>query len=463
MLKATWTVDAPQPAASACDHLALRSFLRRVLASIGIFTTAGLVWHASAMAQGFETVRIASGLDRPLYLTTPANDSSQLFVLEQHSGNIMRVDRNSGAVASTPFLTIGGLATENEQGLLGLAFDPDYAVNGFFYTNHTDSSGTTQITRYQRSGDPTVADSTSATPILSYSQPQANHNGGWMGFGPDGMLYVASGDGGGGNDDDNGHTAGIGNAQDLTGNLLGKMLRIDVSGDDFPGDPSRNYAIPTGNPFVGSIGDDEIWAYGLRNPWRASFDRDTGDLYIGDVGQNAREEVNFQPAGDAGGTNYGWRLREGTTATPGVGGAAPANAVTPIYDYAHGNGDFQGDAVTGGYVYRGPIDELNGEYFFADFINQRIWSLTFDGSDAEDFDGSNFSTFIDWTDVLIPDVGSIGNVASFGEDSLGNLYIVDLDGDIFTLRAVPLPAPALLMASALLVVARLRRSPRHVS
>ncbi len=456
----TGTVDRTQQALSIRQHLAACTRTVATVA-VGLLVTAGVMCPASATAQGFETIRIASGLDRPLYLTTPTHDSSQLFVIEQHSGNVLRVDRTGGAVAATPFLTISDLATGGEQGLLGLAFDPDYASNGYFYTNHTDAGGTTRITRYQRSADPTIADHASATPVLSYTQPQANHNGGWMGFGPDGMLYVASGDGGGGNDDDSGHTAGIGNAQDITNNLLGKLLRLDVSGDDFPGDDSRNYAIPADNPFVGGTGDDEIWAYGLRNPWRASFDRATGDLYIGDVGQNAREEINFQPAGDNGGANYGWRLREGTIATPQVGGAAPVDAFAPIYDYAQGGGDLQGNAVTGGYVYRGPIDELTGEYFFADFINERIWSLTFDGSAPEDFDGSNFSTFTDWTDVLIPDAGTIGNIASFGEDSLGNLYIVDLDGDVFALRPVPLPAPALLLMSALLIVARLRRVPRR--
>src|SRR5690606_38231904 len=170
--------------------------------------------------------------------------------------------------------------------------------------------------------------------ILSFNQPQPNHNGGWIDFGPnDGYLYIATGDGGGGNDNGTGHTAGTGNAQDTTDNLLGKMLRIDGHGDDFPPDNPRNYAIPEDNPFVGVNGDDEIWSYGLRNPFRSSFDRANGDLWIGDVGQTRREEINYQPADSSGGENYGWRLREGIIPTPGgVGGSRPEGNVEPIYD-----------------------------------------------------------------------------------------------------------------------------------
>ena len=164
-----------------------------------------------------------------------------------------------------------------------------------------------------------------------------------MGFGPDGYLYVSVGDGGGSDDNDSGHTPGIGNSQDITNNLLGTVLRIDVDGDDFPSNPNRNYAIPADNPFVNRLGDDEIYVYGMRNPWRCSFDNETGDLYIADVGQNQREEVTVIPAASGGGHNLGWRLREGTIETPGsVGGNAPADAIDPIYDYQHGNGSFRG-------------------------------------------------------------------------------------------------------------------------
>jgi glucose/arabinose dehydrogenase len=432
----------------------------RALASV--VTATCLLVPLPASADTFETVRLTSGLDRPLYLTAPADAPDHVFVIEQHSGDVLYVNRHTGAVDATPFLHLDDLATGNEQGLLGLAFHPSYASNGYFYVNYTDSGGTTRIVRYRRSANPALADAASATPVISYAQPQTNHNGGWMGFGPDGYLYVATGDGGGGNDDDAGHTPGTGNAQDLSDNLLGKLLRIDVDGDDFVADAARNYAVPASNPFVGVTGDDEIWAYGLRNPWRASFDRLTGNLYIGDVGQGSREEIDVQPAASGGGENYGWRLREGTIATPGIGGTAPAGAIDPVYEYLHGSGALQGFAVTGGYVYRGPIEELQGQYFFADFVTGRIWSLVYDGDDPSAFGGSNYTDFIDWTDVLTPDAGSIDNVASFGEDALGNLYLIDLDGEVFTLRAVPLPGAVLLFASAGVLVSVWRRRPRII-
>ncbi len=254
-----------------------------------------------------EVRRIATGLDRPVFVTAPPGDSERIFIVEQR-GQILVLNLDDDSINPTPFLTLSGLATGNEQGLLGLAFHPDYAATGRFYVNYTEAGGDSVIAEYAVSADPDVA-LTGETRLLTFDQPQPNHNGGWIGFGPDdGDLYIGTGDGGGANDDDAGHTAGLGNGQDITDNLLGKILRIDIDVDDFPGDPDRNYGIPATNPFVGVEGDDEIWSYGLRNPYRASFDRETGDLYIGDVGQNAREEVDVQPSG-AGGLNFGWRLR----------------------------------------------------------------------------------------------------------------------------------------------------------
>ena len=381
-----------------------------------------LVFPSLLSAQGIRTVRIASGLDRPLYATSPPGDTSRMFILEQHTGNIKILNLTTFDINPTPFLTVGPLSLGNEQGLLGMAFHPDYAINGQFFINRTDASGDTQIERYQVSADPNIANST-PTSLLSISQPQGNHNGGWMGFGPDGFLYAASGDGGGSNDNDPGHTIMTGNAQDVTNNLLGKILRIDVDSTQL-----GNYGIPAGNPLVGITGDDEIWAYGLRNPWRASFDRQTGDLYIGDVGQNVREEIDVQPAASTGGENYGWRLREGTiaTVTEGVGGDPPPGAIDPIYNYNHGIGPTQGNVVTGGYVYRGPIPELDGHYLFGDFDNDRIWSLRYDGSDPSLFDGTNFTDFTDRTMQFVPNVSSIGDLSSFAEDEFGNVYIIDL-------------------------------------
>ena len=382
---------------------------------------------AAVSAAGIPTgaQRVGAGFSRPIFATSPVGDFDRLFVAEQHTGRIRILDPDTGTINATPFLDINSLATGNEQGLLGMAFDPDYATNGLFYVNVTVSGGTTHILRYQVSANPDIADPASAKTVMTYSQPFSNHNGGWMGFGPnDGLLYISSGDGGAGNDPGD-------NGQDITNNLLGKMLRIDVRGDDFPADAGRNYAIPASNPFVGVTGDDEIWSYGLRNPWRASFDRDNGDLYIADVGQNNREEVDFQPAASVGGENYGWRLREGTIATPtgGVGGAAPAGAVDPIYEYTHGGGASEGFSVTGGYVYRGPAADIQGHYFFADYVTDRIWSFR--------YDGVNLTEFTDRTVQFAPNVGSMQDISSFAQDAAGDMYIISLSGEIFKVVGQP--------------------------
>lgn len=391
-----------------------------------------LVLVAYAAHAAITSVRVASSLALPVFATAPPGDTNRLFIVEQHTGNILILDLVHETIEETPFLTIGGISKGDEQGLLGLAFHPDYAGNGLFYVNLTSASGDTEIRRYQVSDDANVADPQSESLVLRFDQPQSNHNGGWIGFGFDEYLYVATGDGGGTNDDDDGHTPGTGNAQDITDNLLGKILRIDVAVDDFPEDDERNYAIPPSNPFVDKTGDDEIWAYGLRNPWRASFDMPSGRLYIGDVGQGAREEIDVQPGESAGGENYGWRLREGTIQNPNaVGGAKPAGAIDPIYDYTRGDGQFQGFVVTGGYVYRGPIAELQGRYFFADYASGRIWSLVYDGSDPASFNGTNYTELLDRTAELDPPNASIDSISSFGEDAAGNLYIVDHGGELF--------------------------------
>ncbi|HYD48582.1 MAG TPA: PQQ-dependent sugar dehydrogenase [Terriglobales bacterium] len=399
-----------------------------LLACHATTATAQLIVHAE---------RIAAGLDAPVFVTAPPGDMNRLFIVEQNNARILILHRDTGTLDATPFLSVPGVSTGGERGLLGLAFDPSYATNGFFYVNYTaQPDGRTVIARYTVSANPNVADSGSALQLLSFAQPQSNHNGGWIGFGPDGFLYIATGDGGAGNDSGTGHTEPGGNAQDLTENLLGKMLRIDVADDDFPADPLRNYAIPPLNPFVGEAGDDEIWAFGLRNPWRASFDRLTGDLWIGDVGQGVIEEVDFQPAASGGGENYGWRLREGTIATPGgVGGPRPSGAIDPVYEYSHGGGALQGSTVTGGYVYRGPIAALQGRYLFADFSNSRVWTLRFDGSSPAEFDGGNYTDFVDLTDAIVTDLGSIDLISSFGEDPAGNLFVVDYGGEVFEVTA----------------------------
>jgi glucose/arabinose dehydrogenase len=389
-----------------------------------------------ASAQLVRAERIAAGFFRPVALVSPPGEARRLFVAEQHTGAIRIVDPLTGAIRATPFATVGGLAMGGEQGLLGLAFHPHYAQNGLFYVDFTRSGdGATVIRRYRVStSDPDRADP-AGDDLLVIEQPQSNHNGGWIGFGPaDGYLYIALGDGGSGNDGGFGHTEPGGNAQDLTGNLLGKLLRIDVDADAFPSDPLRDYAIPPDNPFAGGPGDGEIWAYGLRNPFRCAFDSATAALYCGDVGQGTREEIDYQPPESTGGENYGWRAREGTIATPGVSETVQ-NAVDPIFDYPR-TGSVSGSVVTGGVVYRGPAVALRGLYFFADFATSHIWSFRFDGSAPAGFDGGNVLEFTDWNarPGFLPAQGSIASVASFGTDGPGNVYFSNLfGGEVFAI------------------------------
>jgi len=383
---------------------------------------------AIARAQSaLELVRVATGLSSPVYATHAPGDSGRLYIVEK-GGAIRILDLAGGGLLSAPFMAASvtsatiGLTTDGERGLLGLAFHPEYQVNGLFYINSTDAAGTTRIREFRRQTADQV-DPSSGRNILSVAQPYSNHNGGWLDFGRDGYLYVAMGDGGSGNDPQN-------YAQNR-GSLLGKILRLDVSGDDFPTDSSRNYRVPPTNPFVGQAGMlGEIWAYGLRNPWRNSFDRGTGDLYIGDVGQSAREEINVQPATSPGGENYGWRVREGTLPT-NLTGQSGGPLIAPIYDYTRGTGTFQGRSVTGGYVYRGPVAALEGQYFFGDYVSGRLFSLVYDGSPASTFNGLNFTSRMDWTTSLTTSAGSVGNIASFGEDAVGNVYVVSYGGHLF--------------------------------
>jgi len=362
---------------------------------------------------------VATGLNRPLFATAPPGDTQWLFILEQ-SGTIRRLNLQSGELDAQPFFEVPNIQSGGERGLLGLAFHPDFAQNGLFYINCTDQSGNTNIRRYKVVADGQTADPASEQIVLSIPQPFANHNGGFLAFGPrDGFLYIATGDGGSGNDPQN-------RAQNLN-SLLGKMLRIDVAGDDFPDDPARNYSIPTNNPFVDRVGvRPEIWAYGLRNPWRCSFDRATGDLYIGDVGQNAIEEIDFQPAGSAGGENYGWRIKEGLRPT-GLDPIGSQPLVDPIHQYTHDDGH----SVIGGYVYRGSAAAMQGEYLFAD-LSGRVWSLT-------QTDGTAHNV-TERTDEIKQDGEPIRAIASFGEDAAGELYLCSLQGSVYRLQPQPGPA-----------------------
>jgi glucose/arabinose dehydrogenase len=353
--------------------------------------------------------RVGSGFDGAVAASSAPGRPNELFVVQKDVGEIHILDPATGT--SSLFLDIpdGELSTDSEQGLLGLAFHPDYQSNGRFFVYLVNAAGDLEIREYARStGDPDVADSAPVQTIITIPHPDhANHNGGALAFGPnDGYLYAAVGDGGGGNDPDN-------NGQN-TNTLLGTVLRLDVNGDDFPADDGRNYAIPTDNPFVGSAGADEIWAYGLRNAWRISFDQN-GDLYIADVGQSAREEVNFQPFDSPGGDNYGWDLAEGTLGNP------PPGSKLPVFEYDHS----QGVAITGGYVYHGGEPSFDGVYFFADFGSARFWTLKIEGGAA--VDTTERTGQIDSPDA------ALAQISSFGVDGDGTLYVVSLDGDIFRL------------------------------
>ncbi len=366
------------------------------------------------------TIRVASGLSNPVFVTHAPGDLERLFIIEQRAR--IRILRN-GTVLPTAFLDIGTLVSGgSEQGLLGLAFHPDYENNRQFYINYTNSAGNTVVAMYTASADPDLANPNGDV-ILTFGQPFSNHNGGWMGFGPDGYLYIASGDGGDREDP-------FGNGQSIVGDLLGCILRIDVNGDDFPADANRDYAIPPDNPFVGLPGEDEIWAYGLRNPWRCAFDSVTGDLWIADVGQADWEEINVQPSTSRGGENYGWSCFEGNHCMSFGGCDCTAlSGVSPIHEYSHG-GTPNRCSITGGEVYRGcAIPELAGTYFFADYCSGQIWSLRRDGEVV---------TVVDRTEELAPIAPlDLRLISSFGTDAQGEIYLCDRgNGEVFKIVPV---------------------------
>jgi glucose/arabinose dehydrogenase len=348
-------------------------------------------------------VPLVSGITKPTNLVS-ANDKSDRLFITAKPGQIQIIANDQ--VLPQPFLDIRPLVTEsgsNERGLLGLAFSPNYTTDGFFYLDYTrQPDGALIIARYRVSkDDPNVADPNSGLTLLKIDKLQANHNGGQLAFGPDGYLYIGMGDGGGQNDP---HGT-IGNGQDLK-TLLGKILRIDVLKTD-------RYTIPLSNPF-----GDEIWAYGLRNPWRFSFDRLTGDLYIADVGEATYEEIEFQPANDRGGENYGWRIMEGVDCHITEQVCDPTQFVSPIMEYTHD----EGCAITGGYVYRGQkYPQLHGDYFFSDYCSGNIWTLSRSASG-------------DWQ--MIKRLDTAFAIDSFGEDQNGELYVLDFDnGTVYRLAA----------------------------
>lgn len=348
----------------------------------------------------YELEIFVQGLSAPLGLENANDGSGRIFIVEQ--GGRIKIIEN-GDVLATPFLDISTqITTGGERGLLGLAFHPNYPANGYFYVHYTDMDGDSQISRFTRSANPNHANAASEFSIMNVEQPYGNHNGGALRFGPDGYLYIAFGDGGDGGDPEN-------RAQTRT-EILGKMLRIDV-------DMELPYGIPPDNPFVGDATTlDEIWALGLRNPWRFSFDRLTGDMWIGDVGQNAREEVNFQPASSTGGENYGWRCYEGDIPYNTTGCGMSSNYTFPIMVVKHGP---SANSLAGGFVYRGANECLQGVYFCAETRADTVYTIIPDGTD--------------WS-VGKRLISGITTIASFGEDEAGELYAVSLGGTVYQVK-----------------------------
>lgn len=378
--------------------------------------------------EGIQVRRIATGFNQPVYVA-PIPGDTRLFVLEK-GGNIMLLDPATGA--KSLFMNAGQIAdpisgtprndisTDGERGLLGIAPQPDYPRTGIFYVFVTNAEGDIEIRRHQRGRDGLGSLIGGSVELRIEHSRNNNHNGGWMGFGPDGRLYIAVGDGGGAGDPD-------GNAQNPH-SRLGKILRLEINPDPYAGATIQWLSIPSDNPyFDGTAGDRAVYALGLRNPFRASFHN--GRLLIADVGQDASEEIDGLPI-PGGASNFGWPFKEGTR---DFRGSAPTGLIAPLTEYGHGSGPRQGASVIGGYVYRGPAVSLTGRYVFGDFVSGNIWSVPAANLvqgrllPSSDYERRN--------DDFTPDEGRIDQIVSFGEDNAGNLYIVDFDGEIFIVGA----------------------------
>lgn len=375
--------------------------------------------------------------DRPVDLQQAQGENTPMVVAEQ-SGKIFIVDPESGVKIKVMMDLTGYVSrTSNEEGLLGLAFSPNFEQDHRFYLYYTKAELTeeappkeigkkrkkpkvnnreSRISRFVMDPDTLTADAAREEILLSFDQDFGNHNGGWIAFGPDGHLYIGAGDGGAANDPKR-------RAQDLK-TPLGSLLRIDVSAE-------KGYTVPQDNPFVTwPNAKPEIFAYGLRNPWRCSFDSETGDLWVADVGQNHWEEVNWIPLSRLKGANFGWRLREATHATPkkDVGGKAPIQAIDPIYEYGHDmSKPTDGLSITGGHVYRGARKDWQGRYFFADYVAKRLWSIRQEEGEVVDFKNHT-------ADLVLPEGKTLGPISSFGRDQEGEFYLLDLEGSIYRMK-----------------------------
>lgn len=423
-------------------------------ASLVIGSVLGILVTAVSAQTPLTTIRVypptaaASALFRPLFACSPPGDNTRLFIVEQRTassgagaqqGRIRILNLADNTLVAGAFLTTSGQNTGNEEGLLGFAFHPDFFadapnVNRGAFFIYITQGGNNHVYRYTTTGQDPMASTANAASqelVITFSHPSfSNHNGGWIGFGPDGYLYISTGDGGSGCDPS-------GNAQNIN-SLLGKMIRLDVDADQNPGNTTIwSYAIPSDNPFVGVAGADEIYHYGLRNAWRCSFDRQNGNLYIGDVGQNAREEVSLAPASFGGGINFGWDVREGFVCSSSPSSNCSSTCLTagrinPVWDFPWTSGA----AISGGYVYRGnKIPDLKGHYFFANYSNGNIWSFRYTGT-CSDVDGQCTAVpggqVVVRTAELVPTgpIGGLGiaTIVSFGEDADGEIYIVDQNG-----------------------------------
>ena len=384
---------------------------RSALALVGLLLVVAALGPSSAAAAGF-SIRLSqraayTTFSSPVQVTNAGDGSKRLFIVERRGTIRVLID---GALQPGYFLDIRGRVEDGgERGLLGLAFHPRFKTNGRLFVFYTRNGGDIVVSRFTANAARTSASpDTAAQLLLIEHSAHSNHNGGSLAFGRDGYLYVGVGDGGGGGDPD-------GNAQSITRNLLGKILRIDVDGTGHG--PFGRYRIPSSNPFYGpTAGLGEIWAYGVRNPWRTSFDRGTGRFYIADVGQGEREEIDREPSGSAGGRNYGWNVMEGTRCY--TASRCPlAGDTLPVAEYTHDGGNC---SITGGYVYRGSADPvLVGQYVFADFCSGRIWTLPEGGGTAD----------------LVQRADTTLQISSFGESEGGELYLTTIDGRLFRVEA----------------------------